>query len=126
MNYIVLDFEWNQPLTSQDGYDRLLSIADLNIVRGEDSFLRAQAAGVPMIWHIYPQDDDAHLIKLASFLDRMVTAFSPDAGDYMRSLNMSFTTGDAASFGSLMEEYGKYRAALEHGARVWAEKTCWG
>lgn len=112
------------PLTSQDGYDRLLSAADLNIVRGEDSFLRAQAAGVPMIWHIYPQEDDAHLIKLASFLDLMVTAFSPDSGRFIRSLNMSFTTGDAASFGSLMEEYGKYRAALEHGARVWAEKTC--
>lgn len=112
------------PLTSQDGYDRLLSATDLNIVRGEDSFLRAQAAGVPMIWHIYPQEDDAHLIKLASFLDLMVTAFSPDSGRFIRSLNMSFTTGDAASFGSLMEEYGKYRAALEHGARVWAEKTC--
>lgn len=112
------------PLTSQDGYDRLLSIADLNIVRGEDSFLRAQAAGVPMIWHIYPQDDDAHLIKLASFLDRMVTAFSPDAGDYMRSLNMSFTTGSAAAFGSLMEKYGAYRSALEQGARIWSEKTC--
>ena len=26
-------------------------------------------AGAPMVWQIYPQDDDAHHIKLAAFLD---------------------------------------------------------
>ncbi|MDW5416830.1 elongation factor P maturation arginine rhamnosyltransferase EarP [Iodobacter sp. CM08] len=56
------------PMQSQDDYDRLLWSCDLNFVRGEDSFVRAQWAGLPMVWHIYPQDDDAHRVKLAAFL----------------------------------------------------------
>jgi len=56
------------PMQSQDDYDRLLWSCDLNFVRGEDSFVRAQWAGLPMIWHIYPQDDDAHRVKLDAFL----------------------------------------------------------
>lgn len=57
------------PFVSQDEYDWVLSQCDFNIVRGEDSFVRAQLAGKPFIWHIYPQDDGAHKTKLAAFLD---------------------------------------------------------
>jgi uncharacterized repeat protein (TIGR03837 family) len=57
------------PFVSQDEYDWVLSQCDFNIVRGEDSFVRAQLAGKPFIWHIYPQDDRAHEIKMAAFLD---------------------------------------------------------
>ena len=57
------------PFVSQDEYDWVLSQCNFNIVRGEDSFVRAQLAGKPFIWHIYPQDDRAHEIKLAAFLD---------------------------------------------------------
>jgi len=57
------------PFVSQDEYDWVLSKCDFNIVRGEDSFVRAQLAGRPFIWHIYPQEDRAHEIKLAAFLD---------------------------------------------------------
>lgn len=57
------------PFVSQDEYDWVLSQCDFNIVRGEDSFVRAQLAGQPFIWHIYPQEDRAHEIKLAAFLD---------------------------------------------------------
>ena len=57
------------PFVSQDEYDWVLSQCDFNIVRGEDSFIRAQLAGKPFIWHIYPQDDCAHEVKLAAFLD---------------------------------------------------------
>ena len=57
------------PFVSQDEYDWVLSQCDFNIVRGEDSFVRAQLAGRPFIWHIYPQEDRAHEIKLAAFLD---------------------------------------------------------
>ena len=56
------------PFFAQPDYDRLLWLSDLNFVRGEDSFVRAQWAANPLIWHIYPQDDDAHLTKLAAFL----------------------------------------------------------
>ncbi len=55
--------------TEQRGYDPLLWASDLNFVRGEDSFVRAQWAAKPFIWHIYPQADDAHLPKLDAALD---------------------------------------------------------
>ncbi len=57
------------PFVSQDEYDWVLGQCDFNIVRGEDSFVRAQLAGKPFIWHIYPQEDRAHEVKLAAFLD---------------------------------------------------------
>lgn len=57
------------PFMRQDDYDKLLWLCDVNFVRGEDSFLRAQWAAKPFVWHIYPQDDDAHWPKLEAFLD---------------------------------------------------------
>lgn len=57
------------PLLTQRDYDHLLWTCDLNFVRGEDSVVRALWAGKPFVWHIYPQHDDAHLAKLAAFLD---------------------------------------------------------
>ena len=59
----------SMPFVSQDEYDWVLSQCDFNIVRGEDSFIRAQLAGKPFMWHIYPQEDSAHEVKLAAFLD---------------------------------------------------------
>jgi uncharacterized repeat protein (TIGR03837 family) len=58
------------PFLAQDRYDELLWACDVNFVRGEDSFVRAQWAGRPFVWHIYPQDDGAHWVKLAAFLAR--------------------------------------------------------
>ena len=57
------------PYTDQDGFDEMLWGCDLNFVRGEDSLVRALWAGQPFIWHIYPQDDNAHHAKLEAFLD---------------------------------------------------------
>jgi uncharacterized repeat protein (TIGR03837 family) len=56
------------PFVSQDDYDRLLWSCDFNVVRGEDSFVRAQWAGRPLLWHIYTQAENAHLDKLEAFL----------------------------------------------------------
>jgi uncharacterized repeat protein (TIGR03837 family) len=58
------------PLT-QTAFDELLWACDLNLVRGEDSLVRAVWAGKPWLWHIYPQDDGAHADKLHALLDRM-------------------------------------------------------
>jgi uncharacterized repeat protein (TIGR03837 family) len=57
------------PFLSQNDYDLLLWSCDFNVVRGEDSFVRAQWAGRPFLWHIYPQQDAAHLVKLDAFLE---------------------------------------------------------
>lgn len=56
------------PFLPQSAYDELLWLCDLNFVRGEESFVRAQWAAKPFIWHIYPTDDGAHLQKLQAFL----------------------------------------------------------
>jgi len=56
------------PFLPQARYDELLWACDLNFVRGEDSFVRAQWTGKPFVWHIYPQADDAHRAKLDAFL----------------------------------------------------------
>jgi uncharacterized repeat protein (TIGR03837 family) len=64
LNFIQL------PFMPQEDYDWLLSRCNFNLVRGEDSFVRAQWAGKPFIWDIYPQSDHAHEVKLDAFLER--------------------------------------------------------
>jgi hypothetical protein len=59
------------PMLSQHDYDHLLWACDLNFVRGEDSLVRALWSGKPFVWQIYPQDDNAHHIKLRAFLDQL-------------------------------------------------------
>ena len=56
------------PFVAQPDYDLLLWACDLNFVRGEDSWVRAQWAGRPFVWHIYPQDENLHHKKLRAFL----------------------------------------------------------
>ncbi|MEO7032048.1 MAG: elongation factor P maturation arginine rhamnosyltransferase EarP [Herbaspirillum sp.] len=58
------------PFVAQQEYDKLLWACDFNFVRGEDSWVRAQWAGKPFIWHIYPQDENLHHKKLRAFLQR--------------------------------------------------------
>jgi len=58
------------PFVAQPDYDRLLWACDLNFVRGEDSWVRAQWAGRPFIWHIYPQEENLHHVKLRAFLQK--------------------------------------------------------
>ncbi|HEU5293986.1 MAG TPA: elongation factor P maturation arginine rhamnosyltransferase EarP [Burkholderiaceae bacterium] len=58
------------PWLPQDAFDRLLWSADLTVVRGEDSLVRALWAGVPFVWQLYPQRDGAHHRKLQAFLER--------------------------------------------------------
>lgn len=65
------------PWLTQRDYDRLLWACELNFVRGEDSFVRAQWAGRPFVWHIYPQHDGAHLPKLEAFLARHLAGAPP-------------------------------------------------
>lgn len=64
------------PFMEHTDYDRLLWSCDINFVRGEDSFVRAQWAASPFIWNIYPQTEGAHWKKLDAFLD-LYTAGMP-------------------------------------------------
>ena len=61
------------PTLSQAEYDALLSVCDLNFVRGEDSWVRAQWAAKPFIWQPYRQAEQLHIAKLDAFLDKVQT-----------------------------------------------------
>ena len=66
------------PHLPQPDFDRLLAASDLNLVRGEDSFVRAQVgARQPFLWQVYPQGDGAHAAKLEAFLDRYLAGAAP-------------------------------------------------
>lgn len=58
------------PFVAQPDFDRVLWCADLNLVRGEDSFVRAAWAARPLVWQIYPQEENVHLEKLDAWLAR--------------------------------------------------------
>lgn len=66
------------PWLTQPDYDRLLAGCALNLVRGEDSFVRAQlASAAPMLWQIYPQQDGVHAAKLDAFVRRHTAGAAP-------------------------------------------------
>ncbi len=66
------------PWLPSTDFDRLLVAADLKLVRGEDSFVRAQLLGDgPLLWQIYPQHDGAHAPKLAAWLDQQLAGSPP-------------------------------------------------
>jgi len=91
------------PFVPQDDYDQLLWACDVNFVRGEDSFVRAQWAGKPFIWHIYPQDENLHHLKLRAFLQR----YAVDAD------------GTIDSVGAASEDWNGGVAANEGWAGLW-------
>ena len=74
------------PWLSQPDYDALLWSCDLNFVRGEDSFVRAQWAGRPFAWQIYAQHDGSHRAKLLAFLDRMLAGADASLSARVRAL----------------------------------------
>jgi len=85
------------PFLSQPDYDRLLWACDLNFVRGEDSFVRAQWAQRPFVWHIYQQDESAHRIKLDAFLARFGAALSVSAREALNAFWHAWETQSGAA-----------------------------
>ncbi|MDN0073789.1 elongation factor P maturation arginine rhamnosyltransferase EarP [Crenobacter sp. SG2303] len=108
------------PFTDQPGYDRLLWSCDANIVRGEDSFVRAQWAARPFVWHIYPQDEGAHLVKLDAFLERYIAGLPAPQAATVRDLNLAFNTGGDAS--ALWPDLAAALPALTQHALDWAKR----
>lgn len=81
------------PFVEQAAYDSLLWACDFNFVRGEDSFVRAQWAGRPLIWQAYAQDEQAHLRKLEAFLDIYCADLSATAGAAVRAFMQYWNGG---------------------------------
>jgi len=106
------------PFVSQDDFDRLLWSCDFNAVRGEDSFVRAQWAGQPMLWHIYVQDENAHWEKLEAFLAHYRRGLSAEADAALlglwRAWNMNGDMGPA------WQAARQHWPELQQHARLWA------
>ncbi|MDE2082189.1 MAG: elongation factor P maturation arginine rhamnosyltransferase EarP [Burkholderiales bacterium] len=86
------------PWLTQAGYDHLLWACDLNVVRGEDSLVRALWAGAPFLWQAYPQHDGAHAAKLEALLAQ--AGAGPDVAGLWRAWN-GLTGGAAAPWPGL-------------------------
>ena len=89
------------PLVEQDEYDKLLWVCDINFVRGEDSFVRAQWAAKPFIWHIYPQQDGVHMKKLDAMLDLYCKGLQPQCALDVKTLWRRWNTGVDPEFDAL-------------------------
>ncbi|MDE2442231.1 MAG: elongation factor P maturation arginine rhamnosyltransferase EarP, partial [Betaproteobacteria bacterium] len=82
------------PFMPQDDYDRLLWRCDINFIRGEDSFVRAQWAAKPFVWQIYQQEEEAHLVKLSAFLDRYCAAMGDTLAHVIREMFVAWNGGE--------------------------------
>lgn len=90
------------PFVDQPDFDRLLWCAELNFVRGEDSFVRAAWAARPLVWHIYPQDENVHLNKLQAWLERYPAP--PQAQALIRHWNSPDPAALAAALDAALTE----------------------
>ena len=112
------------PWLSQPEFDRLLWAADLNFVRGEDSWVRAQWAGKPFVWQAYPQDDGAHGAKIEAFLERALAGAPGDVAETIRDWTAAWNALDDSA--APLPAWGpETLAGAGAAARAWREQL-WG
>jgi uncharacterized repeat protein (TIGR03837 family) len=108
------------PFVEQERYDELLWACDVNFVRGEDSCVRAQWAGRPFIWQIYPQHDGVHLEKLEALRARYAAGLPPEAAQAVGDLWLAWNGGP-----DIAGAWGRFAAHLGvldlHGSK-WANR----
>jgi uncharacterized repeat protein (TIGR03837 family) len=110
------------PYLPQTDFDRLLAAADLNLVRGEDSFVRAQcAASAPFVWQIYPQHDGAHGPKLDAFLDLYLAGQPAGLAGQVRAVFRAFN--GMASLPAALPDRNDWRSAHARWRRVLQSQT---
>ncbi|SDI98234.1 conserved hypothetical protein, PP_1857 family [Pseudomonas flavescens] len=108
------------PFMEQDQYDALLCCCDLNMVRGEDSFVRAQWAGRPLVWHIYPQQEGAHRDKLEAFMALYCQGLSVAARVALQGLWRAWNGGEPMAQG--WHGWLQCREELNAHAQAWARR----
>lgn len=112
------------PFVPQSRYDELLWSCDCNFVRGEESFVRAQWAARPFVWHIYPQRERAHWRKLEAFLDLYCDALPNDTARAVSDLMRVWNRIDAGGVSPAVawDAFVTQRATLDDHGRQWAER----
>jgi uncharacterized repeat protein (TIGR03837 family) len=105
------------PFVTQTEYDKLLWACDINFVRGEDSFVRAQWAAKPLFWHIYPQDDDVHITKLRAFLEHYTRALPSPLKSTLEQAWLAWNTGNAME--SSWQQLMPYLTQWQTHSQIW-------
>lgn len=108
------------PFVEQERYDESLWACDINFVRGEDSCVRAQWAGKPFVWQIYPQHDGVHLEKLEALRRRYTDGLPPEAAQAVRDLWLAWNGG--ADIAAAWRRFAAQRAVLTRHGVDWAER----
>ena len=96
----------------------MLWACDALIIRGEDSFVRAQLAGKPFLWTIYPQEEDTHIVKLNAFLDRMAVEYGEDAARVWRETSLGWN--QASLTPGLWSRFRDLTPELTRGSLLWS------
>ncbi|OGA39176.1 MAG: hypothetical protein A3G24_18830 [Betaproteobacteria bacterium RIFCSPLOWO2_12_FULL_62_13] len=111
------------PFVEQPRYDELLWACDCNFVRGEDSFVRAQWAGRPLVWHIYPQRERAHWRKLDAFLELYCWGLPGAAAAALRSIWQSWNgVVEPTAIGGAWRAFWTHRATLDAHGHAWTAR----
>jgi uncharacterized repeat protein (TIGR03837 family) len=111
------------PFLAQDDYDRLLWASDINFVRGEDSFVRAQWAARPFVWSAYAQPGNAHALKQDAFLARYGDGLAPGPAAVLGSFSKAWNDAGEGepTVGALWPALVGARSALDDYSRTWAQ-----
>jgi uncharacterized repeat protein (TIGR03837 family) len=109
------------PFTDQNRYDELLCSCDINFVRGEDSFVRAQWAAQPFVWHIYPQHDGVHLHKLRAFMARYCVGLPPATTRAFTAM-WEVWNGEKGDISAVWHNFMAHRAELRQHGLIWAQQ----
>jgi uncharacterized repeat protein (TIGR03837 family) len=108
------------PFVEQERYDELLWACDINFVRGEDSCVRAQWAGKPFVWHIYPQQDGVHMQKLLA----LNALYCEGLSELARQANQDLwlVWNGEGNIAKAWQAYALQREELARHAQVWSAK----
>lgn len=111
------------PFVPQEAFDDLLRASDAVVIRGEDSFVRAQLAGKPLLWATYPTEDNAHLIKMDAWLDRVVPVLAetdPESARILETANREWLAGELEP--ETFAAWWRSRGAIERGMARWRNR----
>lgn len=98
----------NASFLSQEEYEEVISAVDFNFTRGEDSFVRGIILGKPFIWHIYLQEEKAHLDKIRAFNERFLESIEETLTENQKKIIKKYC--------NLLEEYNdRDKNSLEKG-----------
>jgi uncharacterized repeat protein (TIGR03837 family) len=103
------------PFLPQHRFDTLLCCADFNLVRGEDSLVRALFAERPFVWNAYLQKEKHHLVKVHAFCNTFAGYFDDKAAlERYHDLSLAFnSSGEETSAPAEHESFAGFLGDLK-------------